>query len=176
MRKYNEELIIKYSRKDLISILVEESKNQTTYCNDLDNLAFYDKIIEIIKKNNFFDSKALNEFIEYLDCYQELVKIYDKNYLKAFMKWTNDLHDMQYTYKKLIEEMQDKILKKSGLTDIHHIIWTEYDNQKIEFDFIRATFRETENLFEQLLQDIESNEYWKEYWNDFEEYLFKQEQ
>ena len=163
------ELNIKYTRKEVISIILSEVRSEQDGNSNLDNISLYKKMIEIIKSKNLYDNQELNDFIDYINCYEELVKLYENNYYKSFMKWTNPLHEMQYKYIKLIEEMQDTIFEMSNFSDIYHTIWQEYKNQKIEFDFIRATDKEIEILFDNIMLDIASDIDWEDYWEHIKE-------
>lgn len=169
------ELNIKYTKSEVISIIIAEVRSKKDGESNLDNISLYSKLIEIIKTKNFYDNQELNDFIDYITCYEELVKLYESNYYKSFMKWTNPLHYMQSKYIKLVEEMQDTIFEMSNFSDVYHTIWQEYKNQKIEFDFLRATDKEIEDLFGNILIDIASDKDWEDYWQHIKENILTEE-
>lgn len=174
-QKNYERLNFKFTKDSLVEIFAQESSIFTNcYLIDSENAKLVLSIIEVIKKDNENNNdKDYLEFVEYLNFYEELLKLYQQNWSKAFMRSDNILNDTYKKYVEMIEQMEEHILEITNFNDIHYVVWEEYRRMNVQFDFYRSKHSEIESLFEEILYNIANNEYWESYEEHFKKYLYK---
>lgn len=170
-----ERLNFKFTKDSLVEIFAKESSPFTdNYFSDSENTKLVLSIIEVIKKDNENNQdKDYLEFVEYLNFYEELLKLYKENWSKAFMRSDNILHDTYEKYFEMIAQIEEHILQITNFNDIHYVVWEEYRRMKIRFDFGRSRHTEIESLFEEILYNIANDEHWQSDEEHFKRFLYK---